>query len=92
MTTTTEAALAAVREELAAAVEETRQQARQEIDQLRLDMLGHLEEVWKAINSLSEAQAHIAKAIAAQASMAIAPPAPREPSTKPNTDTGGMYQ
>lgn len=82
MTTTTEAALAAMREELVAAVEEIRQQAKQEIEQLRLDMLGHLEEVWKAINSLSEAQA----------SMAIAPPAPREPSTKPNTDTGGMYQ
>lgn len=82
--------IAALRRDLATAREELRQ-ARQEIEQLRLDMLDHEEAIWKALKSLSEAQAATVQALTAQISGMFEIPAPLEAS-KPDTDTGGMYQ
>jgi phage host-nuclease inhibitor protein Gam len=91
MSNDTEAALAAMREELAAAIEELGQ-ARQEIDQLRLEMLDREEAIWKALNSLSEAQAATVQALTAQVSGMFEIPAPQEAEDAAKPDTGGMYQ
>lgn len=87
MTQTTEAALAAMREELDA--------ARQEIDQLRLEMLERENALWEAIEQLSASQAAIVTALTDRASIMTAyVTAPQEAgdAAKPDTDTGGMYQ